>query len=175
MKSVLSFIVAALGLLLLPACSSEFNDDLDAYIAEVQSRPSSVIDPIPDIRIADVYRYSAAEQTLRTPFDMEEARPGAYYGGGIRPDDARPREELEQFALDTLRMVGSLECQKGTVYALIKNRAGIVYRVHEGNYIGLNHGRITAVTPQRLDLIEIIGDPVTGYFEREASISLSEK
>ncbi len=73
MKSVLSFMLAVLAPLLLSACSSEFSDDLNAYIAEVQSRPSSVIDPIPEIRIADVYRYSAAEQTLRTPFDMEEA------------------------------------------------------------------------------------------------------
>ena len=166
--------ILSLTILLASGCSSHFEDDLNAYIDEVQKRPPSMIEPIPEIRIAPLYRYSAAEQTLRTPFDLEETRPDAYIGDGIRPDDTRPREELEQFSLDTLRMVGSME-MNGVVFALIKNRAGIVYRVREGNYMGRNHGRITRVSPQRVDLIEIAGDNTTGYFEREASISLSEK
>ena len=59
----------------------------------------------------------------------------------VRPDLNRPREFLEQFSLDTLRMVGTLRLQ-GRTYGLVQTRDGLVHRVLPGNHLGQSDGRI---------------------------------
>ena len=65
-------------------------------------------------------------------------------GGGVKPDLARPKEPLEMYPLETLKMVGTLERRKQT-FALIKADAGL-HRVRAGNYLGQNFGVITKIT-----------------------------
>ena len=55
--------------------------------------------------------------------------------GALRPDSRRNREFLEQFSLDTLRMVGTLRLSDRT-YGLIKTKDGLVHRVLPGKLPG---------------------------------------
>jgi type IV pilus assembly protein PilP len=168
------FLLLSVSLLLvLGGCSG--HDDLDAYIQEVKNRPAPPIEPIPAFEPPAIYLYASADLNARTPFVMNELIIDmATNDNGIFPDQDRPREELEQFSLDTLRMVGTLELG-GVNYGLIKNREGTVYRVREGNYMGQSHGRITGIFLDRVELIEIVGDRMGGYVERNSSIALGEK
>jgi type IV pilus assembly protein PilP len=146
-------LIACLGL---TACGGDM-DDLDQYINEVKARPGGRIDPLPEITPYEVFTYVADADGYRSPFvpDSPQAAAGPA-AGGTRPDPDRSREFLEQFPLDTLRMVGTLELA-GTNYGLIQTSDGLIHRVIPGNYMGQNDGRIVAVNESEIELIAAVG------------------
>ncbi len=159
---------------ILSACGSDM-DDLRAYIDEVKARPGGRIEPLPEIRPTPTFVYAADRDGARSPFvpDTPQARvsedPDAVRG----PDPNRPREFLEQFPLDTLRMVGTLQA-KGASYGLVQTSDGLIHRVSQGNHLGQNYGRITTITDSEIQLVEIISDGIGGYLERPAAVALSD-
>jgi type IV pilus assembly protein PilP len=169
MRLLLTVVLAGLSL---TGCSGNM-DDLDRYINEVKARPGGRIDPLPEITPYEVFAYVADTEGLRSPFVPDSPQAAAGPSGGARPDMQRSREFLEQFPLDTLNMVGTLEIGSAT-YGLLQTRDGLVHRVTPGNYIGQNDGRITAVTESQIKVLEIISDGIGGYLERDAAIGLSD-
>lgn len=165
-------LIVATLLLLLSGCSSS-NDDLRNYISNVLSRPPGPIEPIPEIREAESFTYNP--QGLRDPFarQQQEVAETGTPGDGPRPDPDRRKEFLERFPLDTLEMVGTLG-QQNEVWGLVQDTDGVVHRVSEGNYLGQNHGRIAAVLPDRIILVELLPDGGGGWLEREATVQLSD-
>jgi type IV pilus assembly protein PilP len=89
------------------------------------------------------------------------------------PDPNRVREPLEQFPLDTLRMVGSL-ANRNMSFALVQTNDGLVHRVRVGEHMGQNYGRIVAISDSEIQLVEIIADGLGGYLERPAAIALTD-
>ena len=162
------------GMALVLAGCSRGMADLEQYVSEVRSRSEAPIEPIPEIKQPELYAYQSRVGGLRDPFTpaVEEEEPAARNDSGIRPDKLRRREELEVFSLDTLRMVGTLE--RDQRWALVKNKQGVIYRVKPGNYMGKNHGRITAIYDDRIELVEIVPDRAGGYIERPAQLSIGE-
>jgi len=149
--------------------------DLQQYIEQVKTRPGGDIEPMPTIEPHDPYLYPGHE---RSPFDSTViARPlpaePVGIAGEVDIDFDRPREPLESFPLDSLRMVGSLE-QEGVRYALIRTPDRTIQTVRPGNYMGQNFGRITDITQREIRLVEVVPDAFGGYMERENSVALSE-
>jgi type IV pilus assembly protein PilP len=164
---------AALGCALayaaLTACSSA-DDDLARFIEDTKKEPGGRVEPLPEVKPYETFIYSAA--TLRSPF--QPGAPGGPAGGpGVRPDVKRNREFLEQFSLDTLKMVGTLKLG-GAYYALVQTKDNLVHRVVVGNYIGQADGRITDISPSKISLVEIVPDGLGGYIERQAALGLTE-
>jgi type IV pilus assembly protein PilP len=150
----------------LSACSSK-DEDLERFIAETKKQPGGRVEPLPELKPYESYAYESAG--LRSPF-----MPGGSGGSsaGLRPDSRRNREFLEQFSLDTLRMVGTLRLADRT-YGLVKTKDGLVHRVQPGNYMGQADGRVTEVTPSKINVVEIVPDGLGGYMERPASLALN--
>jgi type IV pilus assembly protein PilP len=166
----LILVLATVGL---AACGSD-NDDLDQYINEIKARRGGHIEPLPEITPYEVFTYVADAEGVRSPFVPDTPQVSTSgIGGGIRPDSNRSREFLENFSLDTLNMVGTLE-MGGTTYGLVQTSDGLIHRVVPGNYMGQNDGRIQEVTESEIKLVEIISDGIGGYIERDAAISLSD-
>jgi len=168
-RFLLPAVLAGLGL---TGCSGDM-DDLDSYINEVKARPGGRIDPLPEITPYEVFTYVADTEGLRSPFVPDSPQAAAGPTGGARPDLERSREFLEQFPLDTLNMVGTLEIGNAT-FGLVQTNDGLIHRVSPGNYVGQNDGRITAVTESEIQVVEIISDGIGGYLERDAAIGLSD-
>lgn len=145
------------------------NDDLDKYINEVKARPGGRVEPLPQIKPYETFTYEA--QSLRSPFQPDAARGRAAVGP--RPEANRPKEYLEQFPLDTLRMVGTLN-RGNQHYALVQTRDGLVHRVVPGNYIGQNDGQVVAVTAGGIQVEELVPDGIGGFYKRSAAIGLSD-
>ena len=97
---------------------------------------------------------------------------GSGNGPGLRPDSRRNREFLEQFSLDTLRMVGTLRMSDRT-YGLVKTKDGLVHRVLPGSYMGQADGKVTEISPSKISVVELVPDGVGGYMERAASLALN--
>lgn len=152
-------------------CVSSDMEDLQTYVQKVKATYKGEVKPLPEFKHQPSYEYSAAD--IRDPFksvvDIEVAD-GAYRG--LRPEESRPKEPLEEFSLDSLRMVGSLE-QDGSQWVLIKDPDGLLHRVGEGHYMGRNNGRVIMLSEEIVSLTELIPDR-KGWIPREASIALSE-
>ena len=158
---------------LLTACQPP-QDDLSRYIAEVKERPATPIPPIPPVRTYTPYQYEGLMG--RDPFrqamsDGSEQVAETGNASGPRPDLQRPREYLERFELDTLEMVGTFN-KESNEWALIKDPDGTIHRVSVGNYVGMNHGKVSSITNDEVNLSEFISDGVGGWLVRDASIAL---
>jgi type IV pilus assembly protein PilP len=161
--------VAVLASLSLAACSGDM-EELEAKVAEIRSRPGERVEPIPEIRPDEPFTYNAG--SLRSPF-VPTAPTRSDVANAVRPDVKRAREFLEQFPIDSMRMVGTLQLQ-GRNYGLVQGRDGLVHRVLPGNYMGQNDGRIVGITGTSISIIEIVPDGVGGYIERPAALALTE-
>ncbi len=101
-------------------------------------------------------------------------QPGGGYTG-VRPDPNRVREELEKYALGSLKMMGTVQVSGVMdLWALILDPNGVVHRVQKNNYLGNNHGKIINISEQRVDLKEIVADGPGRWQEREAFLSLTQ-
>jgi len=158
-----------LAALALAGCSDHL-DDLKQQVAEIKARPGNRIEPIPEIKPYEAFKYDAGNE--RSPF-LPSAAARNQLASSTRPDVKRSREFLEQFPLDTLQMVGTLQLQ-GRMYALLQGKDGLVHRVSVGNYVGQNDGRITGITNTKVSVTELVADGVGGYIERPAALSLKE-
>lgn len=171
--SLRTLVVLIASTFVLGACGGDM-DDLDKYVNDVKARPGGRIDPLPEITPYEVFTYVADAEGHRSPFvpDSPQAATGMA-AGGTRPDPERSREFLEQFPLDTLRMVGTLELGD-TQFGLVQTSDGLIHRVVPGNYMGQNDGRIIAVNDSEIELVEIISDGIGGYLERDAAVGLAD-
>jgi type IV pilus assembly protein PilP len=152
----------------LTACSSA-DDELSRFIDDTRKEPGGRVEPIPEVKPYETFVYAAT--TMRSPFI-----PGGNGGGngaGLRPDSKRNREFLEQFSLDTLKMVGTLKLG-GRMFGLVQTKDGLVHRVSGGNYMGQADGKITDISPAKITLTEIVPDGLGGYMERPAALGLNE-
>lgn len=153
--------------LVLSGCSDPL-DELRGEIEKAKARPGGRIEPLPEVKPYVSVAYTMAEE--RSPFVPGTNLEGA---GGLRPDSDRPREYLEQFPLDTLRMVGTMNLG-GTQYGLVQTKDGLIHRVVAGNHLGQNDGRIESIAEAEIALLEIVPDGLGGYVERQAALALSE-
>lgn len=92
--------------------------------------------------------------------------------GENQPSLDRPKEELEEFPLENLKMVGYL--QRGAGYAIVRSPKGSLHRVKIGNYMGLNFGQITSISDSEIKIKEMVQDGAGDWSERESILQLVE-
>jgi type IV pilus assembly protein PilP len=155
------------GALLLGGCSGDL-DELRAEIEKAKQRPGGRIQPLPEVKPYVSYEYAMMDR--RSPFLQSLAGENP---GGPRPDVQRAREYLEQFPLDTLKMVGTLRLGSA-YYGLLQTRDGLIHRVLPGNHVGQNDGRVMTIGDARISVTEIVPDGLGGYLERPAALALSD-
>lgn len=153
--------------------SSDFSD-LRSYMDEVRARPKGSVEPLPKFQPYESFTYRAA--SLRSPFqppvkiDVVARQKGSQE---IKPDEARVKQFLEGFNIETFEMVGTLRNDR-ELFALVSG-AGGVHRVKVGDYLGRNHGKILVIDESKVDVMEIVPDGEGGWLERPRSLSLKER
>ncbi|MBF0470960.1 MAG: pilus assembly protein PilP [Gammaproteobacteria bacterium] len=176
-KIVLTTAVVVLSLST-SACLTKSNDDLVAFIDQVNSRPGGRIEPMPEFKPYEAFPYTGSGE--RNPFMLEEGesfltaeadKPDQ--DSGLKPDITRRKEVLEQYPLDALKHVGVLE-KSGELWGIIVAPDGLVHKVSVGDYMGQNHGKIFNISETRVELIELAKNPRGKWVERQAAISLLE-
>ncbi len=157
----------------LGGCLGGDMSDLREEVTRIKrTTPGAALEPPPKLEPYRPFAYAA--YGLRNPFEeasfIKEAPP-VTIDNGIRPDADRPRELLEKFNLESLAMVGTIN--KQGLWILVEDPDSVVHRVSLGNYMGTNHGRITGLSEQRVDLVEIVPDGLGGWEQRESFLSLT--
>lgn len=160
------------ALLVLAGCTRGMSDLRD-WVAQEKSKKGAPIPPLPVIKTFETFQYT--DENKRDPFSAStaELQPAAA-ANGPRPDEGRPKQPLEMFALDSMKMVGTVGTG-ANMEALVKDPGGVIHRVHRNEYMGQNYGRVTDIAEDHIDLVELVSNGNGGWMERPASIGLGEK
>ena len=158
----------------LAACTDDSMTDLQNWVNGVKKQQKGVVEPLPEIKTVEPFLFKPED--IRDPFmqtDKNELPEETKGDNGIHPDTTRAKEELESYELDSLRMVGTVN-QQGQLWGLVRALDGTIHRVHVGNYIGRNYGKIIRIREGQIEILEIIPDTGGGWRERKAALELSE-
>jgi type IV pilus assembly protein PilP len=156
------FIVPLLLAALAPNAWAE--ESLDAYVARIKQRPAGKIEPFPSFKIPAPHTYQSQEQ--RNPFRSSSS-------GQFKPNLERAKQPLEGFALDALRMVGSLKRDKNR-WALVATPDNKIHPIKIGDYVGLNYGKVVEINNKEIKIIETVNTHA-GWEKRPASLVISNE
>jgi len=109
---------------------------------------------------------------LRNPFQPRALQVDHVPGRPAHaPDLDRARGALEGLAVDQFEMVGTLSRGMQT-FALLR-AAATVHRLAVGDYLGPDHGRVTAIDEGHVELVELFPDEQGAWLERPRTLVLN--
>lgn len=152
--------------------------DLRQFVAKTMAKPGGKIQPLPEFKPYESFVYEGS--SLRDPFQplvpATQANQVAGADSGIKPDKERPKDYLEGFAIDKLKMVGTITPLGQTkLFALVRDPKGEIHRVTTGDHMGLDYGKVVKVTDRAVELVEIISNGRGGWMKRPRNIALPEQ
>lgn len=139
--------------------------------------PKDDIELIPDAMQHAVKAPEIDIANLRDPFSSYLALV-AQRGRAILEDqrlrlENREREVLENFDLNTLKLVGIYSMGEDRV-AMVEDNTGQGYTVRRGNYMGKNNGRVEKIDADTLYLVEQVINPAGDVVDNQVSLTLKE-
>lgn len=165
--------------LLLAACSSSGQEELQAWMSQQRAQTRPKVEPIPEPKKFTPEAYTQegsidpfSNQKLTQALKRESSQ-STSNAALVAPELARRKEPLESYPLDAVQMVGSM-VRQGRPVALVRVD-NLLYRVHPGNYLGQNFGKITKVAETEVTLREIVQDATGEWVERTATLQLQER
>ncbi len=171
MKSSAIITTVLFSCALLSGCGSSGTADLQQWVKNERNSRKPRVEPLPEIKTHESFIYTASD--LTDPFAPFNLKPQGVATGGPRPDPNRRREPLEEYPLDSLKMVGTLT-RANQSWAVVQAPDGAVHRAKIGDHMGQNFGRVKKITENRVDLVELIQNPLGEWIEREANLALAE-
>jgi type IV pilus assembly protein PilP len=157
--------------LLLSACDQNADSDLQTYVADVQARKYAGIEPLPEVLNYASYVYD--KNGMRDPFiPTNNTTDTRWVLGTPCAEVTRKRDALEDFSLEALAMVGSLE-QDGERWALIRTQDGTVYRRKTLDYMGKDNGQIRNINERSIELLELISQG-EGCIKKTTILTMNE-
>lgn len=167
--------LVCLSALALAGCNSNPHEDLRAWMAEQRASMHPHVTPIEPPRpylpasyahVGETDPFAAAKLVIGAQQEIDRLSPE------VAAQMKRPKQPLEQYPLDQIEMVGTIT-SSGQRFALLK--AGkMLYRARVGEYAGQNFGRITAITENEVDLLELAQDATGDWVQRKATLQLQE-
>jgi len=161
----------------LAGCAPNRHDDLTAWISEQRASVRSQVEPIsePTAYVPSNFSGLAAmspfsQDKLMVLLRAQAASP--QISPLIAAELKRRKEPLERVPLDTLTMVGLLNRGAETV-ALVRSDQ-LLHQVRIGNHLGMDYGRVTAITETQIALREIVQDAAGEWMERTTTLQLQE-
>ena len=159
--------------LLLTACGGEEFQDLHDFVKNAGADMRGKVEPPPEIKPYEPFNYDNSAG-LPNPFKPRKPEMKSSSMSGLnQPDMERHREALEEFPLDSLKMVGFLY-QNNLGQAIIRSPDGRLHRVKVGNYLGQNFGHVTGVSDSEVRIKEMVQDSTGDWSERMSSLQLEQ-
>jgi type IV pilus assembly protein PilP len=166
--------LGVIGVLTLSACNDDTAEQKE-FIDQIQASSTPNVEPIPKMREFMHFPYDALN--LRSPFVAPEPEviesKMIQVRNCLHPDPNRARDPLEKYPLDNLDMKGTIATTDAT-WALIRASDHGLYRIKEGQYMGLYHGEVVSVNPDHIELLELIPDGTGCWKERLTTVEIHE-
>jgi type IV pilus assembly protein PilP len=167
-QTVFSLLLLAL---LVSGCQQKEKENLSQFVVNAGKMKAKEIEPIPNIKPVELFAYSAQE--FADPFNIQNLKPRQVVSArsGAGPDTNRRREPLENYPLDSLKMVGTL-FRDDERRVILKTPEGAVQTVVVGNYIGQNYGKIVSIEENEIAVEEQVLNSAGTWVGRDASIKV---
>ena len=166
-----------IGCVLLAAgCGSDQHSDLRQELNGLTKDLRGKVDTLPQVTPYEPVPYKA--EGLVDPFqvariDVGQTGPTGPVNPRIKSEQARPKEPLEAFPLESIKMVGTLTQGRET-FGIV--RAGPnLFRVKKGNYLGQNFGVVTAIDDAQIGLKELVQEGGGDWVERTSALQLVQE
>jgi len=165
----------ALLVLFLAGCTGD-TDELRTWMADQRKDIRPITSKIPEPKKFEPYQFNTDQGT--DPFSPQKLiaalKKLSNHSSGVADPttSTRRREQLEDFPLDQVSMVGFLDKAK-LRYGLV-SVAGHVYPVTIGNYVGQNFGIVTNISESQVTLKETVQDAAGEWTERVTTLQLRE-
>ncbi|MBU6459401.1 MAG: pilus assembly protein PilP [Proteobacteria bacterium] len=143
--------------------------DLQTFVQNAGRTMKGQVTPLPAFQLQKSYGYTAKD--LRDPFKPKRFS-SKIQGQG--PNLGRPKQPLEMYPLSSLSFIGTLE-MNGHRQALIHTPDGHVITVTQGQYMGEDFGRITAIHKRSIDLHEKVLNDKGTWITRDTQVVLQGK
>ena len=146
-------------------CGGEAQTELREWMREEAKSMRGKVPPLPELTPFPPVAYDG--RSLIVPFSPQKIVSTEQAAERLGGDQERPREPLETFALEELRVAGVI-VRAGVSYALISPPAPNKPRhVTVGQYMGKNSGRVVAITTEEIRVLEATKDNNGVWLERE--------
>jgi type IV pilus assembly protein PilP len=168
--------VALLGIVAVLAACGDNTDELTQWMEQQKREVKPNVTPLTAPKRFDPQGYLAAGAVA--PFSNQKLAVAARQDARepnplLAQEQARRREPLEAYPLDSMAMVGSLN-KFGKGFALLKVD-NLLYQVKVGDHIGQNYGRITRISDSEVALREVVQDAAGEWIERATALQLQDK
>lgn len=169
---------AALGVVLLTGCLPQGTSDLQQWVQVKHTDTKPKVTPLQEPKVFFPQAYEVAQGV--EPFNKNKLlqvlnRESANNENNMALLDAeqrRQKEDLENYALDTVAFVGNLSQASNQSGLLRVNN--LIYQVKVGNYVGQNYGRILEINENNIQLREVVQDPGGDWVEKMTTLNLQE-
>ena len=171
MKSLV-FLIMALGLF---ACVDDDMTDLQQFIETENKTVYPLNDKIPQLKKIEIIKFT--QQKGRDPFSSPLTKTVAMEKvpkNCPQKNFKRKKQTLEMYSLANLMMRGSLQ-RNGERVALIQSPDGKVHQVKQGDYVGLNDGKVVRIIKNKVELLARFIDKEGCWSERKTQMSLLAK
>ncbi len=159
-------------LLCLAGCSFTEQDDLEQWMQQAGSGLHGQVEPLPQIEPYKPYQYRG--QDLNQPFDTTRLQLARKSTSSNLPDTGRPREILENYELDKLKLVGTMLLKQERI-GLVQTPEGGIYRVRVGSFVGPNYGMVRAISETEIKLEETVEDVNGEWVKQENNLYLLQE
>ncbi len=167
-----------ISLLITSGCQ---NDEPPKPLESTSTLPIAVKPPVQNVRVnTEIHTsFNYDERVSRNPFmPFNESETlnkinTIYTTKNPAPNTKRHKQILETYPINTLKMLGHIE-YKNEIWALIKTDDFLIHRVKVGDYMGVNYGKITAITSNMINISESLLDQTGLWHEQLTIINLKQ-
>ena len=178
--SGLNNILIGIGCLLLVGCIPSEMSDLEEYVRKIKQEEPPPIASLPEFPPDKFELFQCSKDPFES-FEKEKQKRHlvpVVEDKTVRPDCKRPdvyanKQPLESFPLDSLKMVGTIELGED-IWGLVQEpeKKYMIHQVKENDRLGLNFGKIVAITEKQIHLIEMLPDDSGCYLETPRKLEL---
>ncbi len=164
--------------LLAAGCGGEQHSDLRQELNGLTKDLRGRVEPLPQVRPYEPVPYKVEGQldpfqASRIDAGQAASKQGAGTNSRLQAEQNRPKEPLESYPLEAIKMVGTLT-QGPETFGIV--RAGPnLFRVKKGNYMGQNFGVINAIDDGQISIKELVQDGSGDWVERAGALQLVQE
>lgn len=157
--------------LLLAGCNSGEQQDLDTLLQDIYREvPQERISAPKALERTGRLLFVAAP--LRNPFMTPQMEVAGDRGFDCaQPNTERKKTALEQYGLEKLKFRGVIG-DKSQLWALVETPDSELVRIGPGDFLGLNWGTIETVSPNKIELREMVSDGRGCWQQRQVAMTL---
>lgn len=151
--------------LLVLACSTTEHEDLKVWMTEQAKGMKGKVPPLPEIKPFPVVSYEA--ENVLPPFSPAKIITAEMARDQSAPESDRPRQPLENFPLEDLKVTGVIFDGKSYIAIVATPAPNKPKHVRIGEFMGQSFGKVVSIDHCQVKIVETVKDSNGAWTDRE--------